>query len=83
MNYLIDTNIISEVRKAERCDGHVAAWFAAINDEDIFLSVLVSAKSAKASNGRGGPILLKPVRSRNGYPHSSNRMRNAFCPSTR
>ena len=40
MNYLIDTNIISQVRKGERCDGHVAAWFAAIDDEDIFLSVL-------------------------------------------
>jgi toxin FitB len=40
VNYLIDTNIISEVRKGEQCDGHVAAWFASIDDEDIFLSVL-------------------------------------------
>ena len=47
MNYLIDTNIISEVRKGERCDGHVAAWFAAINDEDIFLSVLVVGEIRK------------------------------------
>jgi toxin FitB len=47
VNYLIDTNIISEVRKGERCDGHVAAWFASIDDEDIFLSVLVVGEIRK------------------------------------
>ena len=47
MNYLIDTNIIFEVRKGERCDGHVAAWFASIDDEDIFLSVLVVGEIRK------------------------------------
>jgi toxin FitB len=41
VNYLIDTNIVSEVRKGERCNGHVAAWFASIDDRDIYLSVLV------------------------------------------
>jgi predicted nucleic acid-binding protein len=47
VNYLIDTNIISEVRKGKRCDGHVAAWFASINDEDIYLSVLVLGEIRK------------------------------------
>jgi predicted nucleic acid-binding protein len=41
MNYLIDTNIISEVRKGERCDRNVAAWYASIDDADLYLSVLV------------------------------------------
>jgi predicted nucleic acid-binding protein len=41
MNYLIDTNIISEVRKGARCDAHVSAWYASIADEDLFLSTLV------------------------------------------
>lgn len=41
MNYLIDTNIISEVRKGERCDANVAAWYASINDANLYLSVLV------------------------------------------
>lgn len=41
MNYLIDTNIISEVRKGERCDPNVAAWYASIDDDDLYLSVLV------------------------------------------
>jgi hypothetical protein len=41
VSYLIDTNIISEVRKGERCDAHVAAWYASIDDAELFLSVLV------------------------------------------
>ena len=41
MNYLIDTNIISEVRKGDRCDPKVNAWYASISDESLYLSVLV------------------------------------------
>jgi predicted nucleic acid-binding protein len=41
LNYLIDTNIISEIRKRDRCDARVAAWYASIDDEGIYLSVLV------------------------------------------
>lgn len=41
MNYLIDTNIISEVRKRDRCDPRVASWYASIDDRAIYLSVLV------------------------------------------
>jgi predicted nucleic acid-binding protein len=47
VNYLIDTNIISEVRKGERCESHVAAWFASIDDHDIYLSVLVLGEIRK------------------------------------
>jgi toxin FitB len=47
VNYLIDTNIISEIRKGERCDSHVAAWFALIDDHDIYLSVLVLGEIRK------------------------------------
>lgn len=41
MAYLIDTNVISELRKGERCEPAVAAWFAAVGDDELFLSVLV------------------------------------------
>lgn len=41
MNFLIDTNVISEWRKGARCDPHVTAWFASILDEQLYLSVLV------------------------------------------
>jgi len=39
--YLIDTNIISEVRKGRRCDPQVAAWYRKVRDDELFLSVLV------------------------------------------
>lgn len=45
--FLIDTNIISEVRKADRCDPLVAAWFASIDDADLYLSVLVTGEIRK------------------------------------
>jgi len=47
VSYLIDTNIISEVRKGSRCDAHVSAWYASIADEDIFLSTLVLGEIRK------------------------------------
>jgi predicted nucleic acid-binding protein len=47
MSYLIDTNIISEVRKGDRCDPHVSAWYASIGDDDLFLSTLVLGEIRK------------------------------------
>jgi toxin FitB len=41
VNYLIDTNIISEVRKGARCDPNVARWYEKIEDASLYLSVLV------------------------------------------
>lgn len=40
MTWLIDTNIISEVRKGARCHPAVAAWWASVEDRDLFLSAL-------------------------------------------
>ena len=47
MNYLIDTNIISEVRKGDRCDANVAAWYDSIADDSLYLSVLVLGEVRK------------------------------------
>jgi predicted nucleic acid-binding protein len=47
VSYLIDTNIISEVRKGGRCDPKVAAWYAAVDDADVHLSVLVLGEIRK------------------------------------
>lgn len=41
MSYLLDTNVLSELRKGRRCDPRVFRWFSAVSDEDLFLSVLV------------------------------------------
>ena len=47
MTYLIDTNIISEVRKGPRCHPGVAAWYRSIDDAELFLSVLVLGEIRK------------------------------------
>jgi hypothetical protein len=47
VSYLIDTNIISEVRKGNRCDAHVSAWYASIADDELFLSTLVLGEIRK------------------------------------
>ena len=39
--YLIDKNVIAEVRKGRRCNPNVAAWYRATRDDELFLSVLV------------------------------------------
>jgi toxin FitB len=40
LSYLLDTNVISELRRGERADQNVKAWFSELADEEIFLSVL-------------------------------------------
>ncbi len=40
MSYLIDTNVISELRKRKRCNASVSAWYETVSDEGVFLSVL-------------------------------------------
>jgi len=40
VRYLLDTNVISELRKGKRVDANVTAWFAEVVEEEIFLSVL-------------------------------------------
>lgn len=47
MNYLIDTNIISEIRKGGECNPEVAAWYDSIDEESIYLSVLVLGEIRK------------------------------------
>ena len=41
MSYLIDTNVLSELRKGARADAGVRDWFADADDADLFTSVLV------------------------------------------
>ena len=41
MRWLLDTNVVSELRKGDRANAGVRAWFADMNDEDLFTSVLV------------------------------------------
>jgi toxin FitB len=47
VKYLVDTNVISEVRKGQRCDKSVAAWWTRVAPEEIFLSVLTIGEIRK------------------------------------
>lgn len=51
MTWLIDTNIISEVRKGPRCHPAVAAWWAGVEDRDLFLSALTLGEIRKGIEG--------------------------------
>jgi len=41
MRYLLDTNVLSELRKGARAHASVRAWFKAVDDDALFTSVLV------------------------------------------
>jgi predicted nucleic acid-binding protein len=40
MAWLLDTNLLSELRKGRRCDPHVLRWEAALGPERTFISEL-------------------------------------------
>jgi predicted nucleic acid-binding protein len=41
VSLLLDTNVVSELRKGERAHPSVRAWFESVNDFEIHLSALV------------------------------------------
>ena len=41
MSYLLDTSVLSELRKGDRADTGVRGWFAAAAEVDLYTSVLV------------------------------------------
>ena len=47
MSYLLDTNIISELRKGDRADPAVATWWNGVDEDDLWLSPLVLGEIGK------------------------------------
>lgn len=41
MSWLLDTNVVSELRKGDRADARLRAWFADVDDGALYTSVLV------------------------------------------
>jgi toxin FitB len=41
LSFLIDTNVVSELRKGPRAHSAVSSWFAGVDSGELFLSVLV------------------------------------------
>ena len=54
VKYLLDTNIISEIRKGPRCHPNVAAWYSNLEEESLYLSVLVLGEVRKGIEGLRG-----------------------------
>jgi predicted nucleic acid-binding protein len=42
--FLLDTNVLSELRKGARCDAGVRGWVESRNTDDLFVSVLAIAE---------------------------------------
>lgn len=40
MKFLLDTNVIAELRKGSRANAHLRSWFAALDPDAILLSVV-------------------------------------------
>jgi predicted nucleic acid-binding protein len=51
MGYLIDTNVLSEIRKGRRANAGVREWFAEANDHDLFVSVLTIGETRRGIEG--------------------------------
>ena len=47
MSFLLDTNVISELRTGNRCDPGVREWLAGVKQEEIFLSSLTLGELRK------------------------------------
>jgi toxin FitB len=39
--YLLDTGVIAEIQKGDRCDRRVSAWYETVDADDLYISVLV------------------------------------------
>lgn len=44
MRFLLDTNVVSELRKGKRADEGLRAWFESVDGDDLAISVLVLAE---------------------------------------
>ena len=47
MNYLLDTNVIFELRKGDKCHPAVADWWARVSENELYLSTLVIGEIRK------------------------------------
>ena len=50
MKYLLDTNVVSELRKRDRANQFVTTWFRERKPEELFLSVLTLGNCGAVPN---------------------------------
>ena len=51
MSFLLDTNVVSEVRKGRRANAGVMRWLSSVEDENLYLSVLVIGEIRQGIEG--------------------------------
>ena len=45
--FLLDTNVISEIRKGRRSDSHVSNWYTGVDEPQLFISSLTIGEIRK------------------------------------
>lgn len=67
MSFLVDTNVISELRRSDRCSPAVRAWFDSVAPVELYLSILtiaeirLGAERISRRDPKAGAILLEWV----------------------
>jgi predicted nucleic acid-binding protein len=51
LSFVLDTNVVSEVRKGTRANEGVMRWLSSVDDEDLYLSVLVIGEIRQGIEG--------------------------------
>lgn len=51
LSFVLDTNVVSEARKGSRANPGVMRWFSSVNDEELYLSVLVIGEIRQGIEG--------------------------------
>jgi predicted nucleic acid-binding protein len=51
MSFLVDTNVLSELRKGRRAHASVIEWFESVDDKALYLSVLVIGEIRQGIEG--------------------------------
>jgi toxin FitB len=41
LSYLLDTNVLSEIRKGRNCNPQVRRWWSGVEETDVYVSVMV------------------------------------------
>jgi predicted nucleic acid-binding protein len=63
MGWLLDTNVLSELRKGDRAEPTLRSWFARAADRDLYTSVLVlgEVRQGISKLGRRDPVAAQPL----------------------
>ncbi len=65
MSFLLDTNVLSEVRKGENCNANVRRWWQSTTSADLYLSVIVAGEIYRGIEKlmKTNPVLARKFKS--------------------